>query len=244
MNRLPQRPQVRIGGSFAPPLTDELLSQYESLINSTDPRSPVGSALRTCLSCCKEWWNLPDPTHKNGSALHLTGRGVIHWLDDEHRELLWNHIPWAGQTLEDGSTAPNELEAISQTFHQIESDAATRNGQAADNWKQTVALAITAKHFPEPGLYQTLTRAFKSAGVWLRLLPDSHREHVKAQFEKMRQCDEEIALAISTKTYESIPYPTPEPTPLRNCAFHLLWFVRELDLDREPLTSDQLFKGA
>lgn len=27
---------------------------------------------------------------------------------------------------------------------------------------------------------------------------------------------------------------------LRNAAFHLLWHVRELDLDREPLTADKL----
>lgn len=28
--------------------------------------------------------------------------------------------------------------------------------------------------------------------------------------------------------------------PLRNAAFHLLWFVKELDLDREPITADKL----
>lgn len=28
--------------------------------------------------------------------------------------------------------------------------------------------------------------------------------------------------------------------PLRNAAFHLLWHVRELNLDREPLTADKL----
>ena len=28
--------------------------------------------------------------------------------------------------------------------------------------------------------------------------------------------------------------------PLRDAAFHLLWFARELDLDREPMTNDRL----
>ena len=27
---------------------------------------------------------------------------------------------------------------------------------------------------------------------------------------------------------------------LRNCAFHLLWYVKELEMDREPLTNDKL----
>lgn len=37
------------------------------------------------------------------------------------------------------------------------------------------------------------------------------------------------------KVFEDIP-----PGDLRNAAFHLLWFARELTNDREPITSDRL----
>jgi hypothetical protein len=30
--------------------------------------------------------------------------------------------------------------------------------------------------------------------------------------------------------------------PLRDCAFHLLWYVKELNADREPMTADNLSK--
>lgn len=38
--------------------------------------------------------------------------------------------------------------------------------------------------------------------------------------------------------FETIPANTEKP--LRNAAFHLLWYARELTLDREPLTTDKL----
>lgn len=38
--------------------------------------------------------------------------------------------------------------------------------------------------------------------------------------------------------FDSVPNDTQKE--LRDAAFHLLWFVRELNLDREPLTADKL----
>ncbi len=35
----------------------------------------------------------------------------------------------------------------------------------------------------------------------------------------------------------------PAEKPLRDAAFHLLWFARELERDREPLTADKLPTG-
>lgn len=40
------------------------------------------------------------------------------------------------------------------------------------------------------------------------------------------------------KVFDSIPNETDKPT--RDAAFHLLWFARELSLDREPMTTDRL----
>lgn len=38
--------------------------------------------------------------------------------------------------------------------------------------------------------------------------------------------------------FEEIPNDTQKP--LRDAAFHLLWFAKELSIDREPLTADKL----
>lgn len=40
--------------------------------------------------------------------------------------------------------------------------------------------------------------------------------------------------------FETIGYYSNKP--LRNACFHLLWFARELEADREPITNDKLFK--
>lgn len=126
----------RIGGSFAPPLTDELLAKYESLASAAD--APVRDAMSTLLACVRKWWNLPysGPT---GSTPHPSGVGTIIPLDAPIAAELEPHIPWG-----------HEIAAIQGLF-------------------------------------------------------------------------------------DAIPV---EQRDLRNAAFHLLWHVKELDLDREPITSD------
>ena len=129
----------RIGGSFAPPLSDEKLAAYEAMINGM-AESPLKTALQTCLTCVKQWWDLPESTG-NGRP-HPVGIGYIVDLDEAVKQSLWDAIPWQ-----------HEIEAMQRLFDAIPAD--------------------------------------------------TERD-------------------------------------LRNIAFHLLWHVKELDLDREPLTNDKL----
>lgn len=80
----------RIGGSFAPPLTDELLDKYELLANAAT--GPVRDGMLVCLRCCRKWWDLPEST--GDGRPHPSGRGVIVDLDAEFAEQLDEHIPW------------------------------------------------------------------------------------------------------------------------------------------------------
>jgi hypothetical protein len=131
----------RIGGSFAPPLTDELLAKYRAMAESLDPKSQVRDQMLKLLQCCSHWWELPESTGENNRP-HPSGAGVIVDLDEHIKAKLWDDIPWA-----------SELTAMGDVFDGID--------------------------------------------------PVSDKE-------------------------------------LRNAAFHLLWHVKELDLDREPLTNDKL----
>lgn len=131
----------RIGGTFAPPLTDELLASYRKMIDGVPAKTQLREALESCFACCAKWWDLPEST--NGKATpHASGRGVILDLDAPVAEALWDRIPWE-----------EELETYGKLFDGIN--------------------------------------------------PASERD-------------------------------------LRNAAFHLLWHVRELNLDREPITNDKV----
>lgn len=80
-----------VGGSFAPPLSDELLAAYKALIDALDP-SPVKDAMTTLYNCCAKWWDLPE---SNGTARpHPSGRGQIVNLDHTVRSELDPHVPW------------------------------------------------------------------------------------------------------------------------------------------------------
>ncbi len=81
----------RVGGSFAPPLTDELLDKYEDLADQKG--GPIGEAMLSLAACCRKWWNLPDSEGLNQSA-HPSGVGMIIPLDDHIKKVLDEHIPW------------------------------------------------------------------------------------------------------------------------------------------------------
>lgn len=130
----------RVGGSFAPPLTDELLAKYQLLIEAVSEKTQLREALNECMACCKKWWEIPE---SNGARVpHMSGKAMMTPLDVAHQETLWDYIPWE-----------EEIVIIDQ------------------------------------------------------------------QFEKLHPVNQK---------------------ELRNCAYHLLWHVRELNLDREPITADRI----
>ena len=110
---------MRYGGSFAPPLSDELLGSYAAMIAALPARSPVRDAMQKLLTCCQAWWELPESSGTESRA-HPSGLGTIVDLEAEHQAALWDHIPWSGQALEDGTVAPDELGAYAKMFDGID----------------------------------------------------------------------------------------------------------------------------
>jgi hypothetical protein len=231
------RPQL--GGSFAPPLTDELLAKYKGLIEAMPKDSRVRAALEVAFNCCEKWWDLPTSS-MDGAVPHMVGMGIANPLDQPIKDALWDHIPWK-----------DEIVGMASLFDTIERETASRNNKAIEGWQLAVKQALTEKHFPDAEDLQIrieIYKAFKTSGAdWIVQLDPAAgslaEKMTKAaeEFEAAKiTAEKEIAAAISTKTCEGIPYPKLEPTPVRDMAHHLLWHVAELDLDREPITNDQL----
>lgn len=104
------RPQ-RFGGTFAPPLTDDLLDQYGSLVASLPAKSEVRDALSSLLGCCRAWWAEPEST--GGSRAHPSGRGLITDLDKDIQERLFDAIPWQAE-LEHYKVLLDGIDAVAQ----------------------------------------------------------------------------------------------------------------------------------
>lgn len=233
----------RLGGNFAPPLTDELLDRYGELTASL-PASPVKDALATLHRLCKHWWDLPEP-EGTARTLHplvaydVVGEGgaivnkpapMIVAMSDEHKTALWEEIPW-----------DHELDAMQALLDGVEKDAAERNSALAQDWTRNVINHIVARHFPDNlMLYSQLAEAMKGGGKWLELLAVQERARIDEALRACRACDMAIRVALSRKHYPPIPRPAFEPTPQRDAAMHMLWHARELARDREPITADKL----
>lgn len=131
--------QSRIGGSFAPPLTSEMVRGYSELLAAADPR--VRDAGLELCEMAHEFLRVSgvEGLENGKTSAHPSGAGIIRELSDTARNILYDVVPW-----------------------DYECDA--------------------------------------MAGV-----------------------------------FETIP-----PGPTRNAAFHLLWYARELTIDRVPITKDKL----
>lgn len=110
--------QPRIGGSFAPPLSDAKLAEYAAMVDSLPP-SPVKDHMATLLHCCNQWWELPE---SNGTRVraHPVGVGTIVDLHPEIMSKLEPHIPW----MEELDMMAGVFEAISAETHKPLRDAA------------------------------------------------------------------------------------------------------------------------
>lgn len=95
----------QIGGSFAPPLSDELLDKYQALIAQS--QGAIKDTLTTLLTCCRKWWELPESV--GGGNAHPSGRGFIVELDHAIKESLWDLIPW-----------PHEIKAMESLLNTLD----------------------------------------------------------------------------------------------------------------------------
>lgn len=101
--------QPHIGGSFAPPLSDELIASYKGMVDSLPP-SPVKDAMVELLHCCGVWWKLPEPEGTKMWA-HPSGKGTVVSLHPDHASALDPHIPWK-----------HELEGMKVLFETISNE--------------------------------------------------------------------------------------------------------------------------
>lgn len=95
----------RIGGSFAPPLSDDKLASISAIAAAASP--PIKDAMTTLLACVTAWWELPY-SGSAGSQPHPSGVGTIIPLDEPIAAALEPTIPW-----------PHELDAIQGLFDGI-----------------------------------------------------------------------------------------------------------------------------
>jgi hypothetical protein len=98
---------IQVGGSFACPLTDDLLAKYEALANAAE--QSIKDAMLCLLNCCKQWWNLPDSS--SAKVPHLSGRASMTPLDETNKKALYDHIPWE-----------DELKVFADRFETISND--------------------------------------------------------------------------------------------------------------------------
>lgn len=101
----------RVGGTFAPPLSESKLNQYEAMIKALPETSQIRDAMTNLLKCCREWWKLPDST--TNPILHNSGKAVVVKLDDAISKALWDFIPWKTELASYG-TLFDSIDAVSQ----------------------------------------------------------------------------------------------------------------------------------
>ena len=85
--------QPRVGGSFAPPLSDELLATYRGMIDALPADSQVRDIMGKLHDCCAAWWEQPESSG-DGARPHPVGVGTIVPLDAPIAKALWDVIPW------------------------------------------------------------------------------------------------------------------------------------------------------
>lgn len=83
---------------FAPPLTEETLAKYESMIAGIE-NAEIKDAMQSCFCCVQAWWQLPESKRKDGKKWTIKNRGrdteyVETPLENEHVVSLWDVTPW------------------------------------------------------------------------------------------------------------------------------------------------------
>jgi len=221
----------------APPLTDELLATYRKAIDALPSDSPYKVALDNCWKCCKTWWELPEP---EGTQRNAQPWGEIVAMHDDHKKALWDLIPWEHE-LDSLAGAPEGRLGL---FDEIEADANIRNAERGQQWNMAVIKHVISTFYPDdPNEYDRIWAAIHAEAKWINTVSNTTKMDYEAKKKKAQECCDSIVKSVNSKNYPAIPRPKMEPTPLRDAAMHLIWHVRELNRDREPLTLDKIKKS-
>lgn len=221
----------RMGGSFAPPLSDKTIGEIESQIGKQPARKQ--DAARTLFKAVTKWWELPesDPGSARG-RIHASGVGAIVPLDGAIAATLYDDIPW-----------PDELEAIGKVFADIDGAAAEHRSRVLGAWRQSVCDHLWQTHVSPLAERSKMLAAIR---VWKRhpelvdsLLP-SQIETIRANEKKVDAWWDAFIEAMQRPASSPLPRPEPDKAEARDGLHSLLWHVKELNLDREPITSDKV----
>lgn len=98
----------RIGGTFAPPLTDKMLTRYQELAQTASPQ--VREAMLILVNMMQRFNETPDSTQP-GSP-HLSGVGTIIPLHKDEIARMDEHVPWK-----------EELEMFGDLFEQLDPES-------------------------------------------------------------------------------------------------------------------------
>lgn len=82
---------IRYALCCAPPLSDELLADYQGRILAL-PEGPVKDACDALWDAGKSWWELPESDH--APKEHPSGRGKVIELTDSLKGWLDELLPW------------------------------------------------------------------------------------------------------------------------------------------------------
>ncbi len=107
---VPRQLPSHVGGTFAPPITDEKLESYRDLIESK-ANGAIKDACIMLLACVEKWWELPEAAGTKQWA-HASGTGQIVKLQNDHTKILFDSIPW-----------DHELDAIQSLLDKIDPTA-------------------------------------------------------------------------------------------------------------------------
>lgn len=100
--------KTRIGGSFAPPITDELLAEYCSLCEQCKDRKAQGY-MRQLVVMLNKFNETPRSTIEG--TPHPVGVGVIVPLEPDEIERIWDEVPW-----------PEECDLMGKAFDVLKGD--------------------------------------------------------------------------------------------------------------------------
>lgn len=206
---------------LAPELDDAKLARYEELAAKAPPAAR--EAMEIYLKCVKTWWNLPV---SKTPVQSINGLADLQALDEPTKKALYDLIPYE-----------DEMKTFSQRFEELGKEDAQAFSQQIEDWQAIVSRTVRMKHFSNQGEYDAALALMKIYSQVSSLFSPAEKKVLEEKMAKVQLVHDEVTKAIKAKHFEGIPYPA-KPTSLmwelRNAAFHLSWFVRQLNLDREP----------
>lgn len=117
-----------IGGSFAPPLSDAKLTEYEALAKQCEDRKAAGYMADLCkmLRVFRETPESPEKPRKHPVI------GVMIPLQEAEVQRIWDHVPWA-----------EECDLMGAAFDKLQA------GECAENARRLEVAKLSGGDKPE-----------------------------------------------------------------------------------------------